>query len=255
MSNKFKSNSRFSALMEDIPIKDKKDIKKEQDTKKEEKNIIEDKNEPKSNSFKNDGFRENSFNNDKRYDSRYRPIDEKERKRLIEERAATEKSKLEFAEKEKQRLKDEALQENNFPELVISKKEVNTNKLNYAEKIIKEDNLVLDIKDHDDNIKPGWITIRKDKQTGKIIREGNTEYERKHIYNRQTVQNVLNALADLHEKRTREYIDNYDYDTWENMFKFQNYDYNYFDILDEEYKEMMENLVSDSDDDEYEYEY
>ena len=57
MSNKFKSNSRFSALMEDIPIKDKKETKKE-----EEKIFIEDKNEPKVNSFKNDGFRENSFN-------------------------------------------------------------------------------------------------------------------------------------------------------------------------------------------------
>lgn len=254
MSNKFKSNSRFSALMEDIPIKDKKEQKK--DNKKEEKNIIEDKNEPKVNSFKNVGFRENSFNNDKRYDSRYRPIDEKEKKRLIEERAATEKSKLEFEKKEKERLRDEALQENNFPELFISKKEVNTNKLNYAEKIIKEDEVILDTKGKDDNnIKPGWITIRKDKQTGKIIRESNTEYEEKRIYNRQSGQNVLNALADLHEKRTREYIDNYDYDTWENMFKFQNYDYNYFDKLDQEYEEMMENLVSDSDDDEYEYEY
>jgi hypothetical protein len=254
MSNKFKSNSRFSALMEDIPIKDKKETKKE-----EEKNIIEDKNEPKVNSFKNDGFRENSFNSDRRHDNRYRPIDEKERKRLAEERAATEKTKLELKEKEKHRLRDEALQENNFPELFISKKkkEVKANILNYAEKIIKEDEIVLDIKGQDDNyIKPGWISIRKDKQTGKIIREGNTEYEKKTIYNRQSAQNVLNALANLHEKRTREYIDNYDYDTWENMFRFQDYDYNYFDILDEEYKEMIENLVSDNnnnDDDEYEY--
>ena len=42
------------------------------------------------------------------------------------------------------------------------------------------------------------------------------------------------------------------YDTWEKMYRFQNYDYEYFDKLDEEYERMMEEEEkSSSDSDEY----
>ena len=42
-------------------------------------------------------------------------------------------------------------------------------------------------------------------------------------------------LADLYYKRTNEYIELWGYDEWEKMFISPNYDYNYFDNLDEIY--------------------
>jgi len=241
MSNTFKSNSRFAALMEDDPQENKRSVKKEQEKKIYENNN----NEPKMNSFKND----NSFNYDKRHESRY---SEKERQQILEER---EKAKKEFEEKEKERLRDEALQESCFPEFAVSKKEESKKViLNYAEKIIKENSVIIpDITEKSkNNMKPGWMTIRKDTNSNKLIYEDNSEFEEETITPKQAAKNVLNALVNLHEKRTREYIDDYGYETWENMFRFPNYDYNYFDKLDEEYEEMMEKYQMEED---YESEY
>jgi hypothetical protein len=50
----------------------------------------------------------------------------------------------------------------------------------------------------------------------------------------------------FYEKRKSEYIDNWGEDEWEQMFTFPNYDYHYFDKLDEIYEK---NNV------EYDYEY
>jgi hypothetical protein len=53
--------------------------------------------------------------------------------------------------------------------------------------------------------------------------------------------NVLNALVELHERRTQEYIEFNGYDTWEKMFKFPGW------------REREAELEDDSDED-YEYE-
>ena len=71
MSNMFKSNSRFSSLMDDIPEQKKREHKK---GKKEEDNktgYIEE----KFNTFKSD-----TFKSERRRDN-FRPYDEKERER------------------------------------------------------------------------------------------------------------------------------------------------------------------------------
>jgi hypothetical protein len=60
---------------------------------------------------------------------------------------------------------------------------------------------------------------------------------------------VLNVLVDIHEKRTREYIEKYGYDEWEGMFKFPDWRER------EAYLEQMENETNDSEYDEYEDEY
>ena len=46
---------------------------------------------------------------------------------------------------------------------------------------------------------------------------------------------IVENLAYLHEKRKAEYIDNWGEDEWEKMFLFPNYDYYYFDKLEEIY--------------------
>jgi hypothetical protein len=56
---------------------------------------------------------------------------------------------------------------------------------------------------------------------------------------------VLEALVNLHNKRTQEYIDMWGYETWEKLYRYQNYDYDYFDRLDEEYEEYEEQLEED----------
>ena len=46
--------------------------------------------------------------------------------------------------------------------------------------------------------------------------------------------NVLYALNKLHMDRTEAYIELYGYDTWEQTFRFPNYDYDYFENKDED---------------------
>jgi hypothetical protein len=53
---------------------------------------------------------------------------------------------------------------------------------------------------------------------------------------------ALDALVSLHEKRTETYIENLGYDAWETTFRCPNYDYDYFDRLDQEYAEYAEEI-------------
>ena len=65
--------------------------------------------------------------------------------------------------------------------------------------------------------------------------------------------NVLDSLVALYEKRDKEYINLWGYDEWEKTFKFQNYDYDYFDRLDELYEEEMQNNIDNNTDDEIDF--
>jgi hypothetical protein len=53
--------------------------------------------------------------------------------------------------------------------------------------------------------------------------------------------NVLDKLVILHQKRSKEYIDNWGFDEYERMFKCTEYDYNYFNDLDNESYESSSN--------------
>ena len=82
------------------------------------------------------------------------------------------------------------------------------------------------------------------------ISTGETTIKSKHIplktlkpiekTNNEIAFEAIDALVNLHHKRTDEYIDLYGYETWEKMFLFQNHDYEYFDKLDEIYYEELE---------------
>ena len=80
-----------------------------------------------------------------------------------------------------------------------------------------------------EKIDPGWLLIRRDKSTGKtMIKENPITYPEKNEY-----KLALNALASLYDERTNDYIAMWGYDEWDKMFRFQNYDYDYFNNLDE----------------------
>ena len=234
MSNVFKTNSRFAALADDIPAKkDKKENKKPiNETKNEEKEEKFNSFKSDNNSFKDNGFRERRYN---RYNDEY------EIHRFRREREAEEKARKEEEETRKQK----ALTPDNFPDLVSNKKETTAilQDQNYLEKLKK-----VDVKDENKdidpdlkNLKPGWILIKKDKITNKIIMKGNVPVPNTPEILEEDEEeisiNVLNALVELHERRTQEYIEINGYDTWEKMFKFP------------DWREREAELEDDSDED------
>jgi len=245
----FKSNSRFAALAEDINtnnIYSKKDKERENNKKivlpketsflKEENSFLKE----ETNFLKKDYHRRS--NRDDRFET-------KEYKERIEKEEKIRK------EKEKKRKEEETkknLAVENFPDLNLNKKSihnipdnnVSNIKMNYinkvsTQKIIKDNNKVLQ------QVKPGYIEIKYDKEnTNKIVyRYGkgvNTNLDMDIDNMNKPNNSALEALVKLHETRTQAYIAMWGYETWQNMFIFPNYDYQFFDKLDEEYELQMQ---------------
>jgi hypothetical protein len=238
MSNIFKTNSRFAALADDIPAK--------KDTKENKKPINDDKKElveekvntfkSENNTFKNDGYRERRYN---RYNDEY------EIHRFRQEREAQEKARKEEEEIRKQK----ALTPDNFPDLVLNKKEIYvTQEQHYLEKLKKVEEVKDESADVDSDLKklkPGWILLKKDKLTGKTTINGKLPaIQTPELPEEDMVENVINALVELHERRTQEYIELNGYDTWEQMFKFpdwREWEKEFEDDSDEDYDEETEN--------------
>jgi hypothetical protein len=268
MSNAFKSNSRFAALAEETNInnvfnkKDKNSRNKQRDGN-ETKNDETKNNEPKKegNRFTSEGF--NSFNS---YDSRHRrPVSDFESIKSKELREKKEKNRQDELKKINEKEKEKALAIENFPDLVTNNKKTE-NKTPVLQtgfmdkvKIVKDVKPVATINEKISNIKPGWIEITRDPITKKIITTRNPISGSDYNYDSDNSDdndiNVLNALVALHKKRTKEYIEQWGYDTWEKMFRFPNYDYEYFNKLDEQYEEEMEKWreenEKDSDSEDY----
>ena len=181
------------------------------------------------------------------------------------------KKEDEIKKREELRKNDEAkksLNINNFPELKTNKKELNkTQSLiqndelnkNYLTKL-KTLNMVDNIKETDE-VEPGWVRIqfeRKNtdskKKTSYKFDYGKSEYIEKNL----NPNFVLKELVNIHQKRNKFYIEMLGEDEYNKVFKFPNYDYNYYDKLDEKYeeyeyelKELEENMSDDEYDDYY----
>ena len=238
MSNIFKSNSRFSVLIDDIPEK-KNNSKKD----KEEKTSYE--------TPKNDHF--NYFTSERpiKTESRFRSFNEKEKERYRLEREEEIKLQKELEEREKERINKELLKIENFPDLVAmpkKKNKENNTKISYIEKLKTEDKITNVDCDLDD-LKPGWVLLKRDPLTGETIIKNHPETcikEKEEKTDQEIMMDILNALADLYEKRTQEYIENYGYDEWERMFKFPDWRER------EAYLEEMEEMENQTDESEYE---
>ena len=147
--------------------------------------------------------------------------------------------------------------EENFPQLTnVTKKEnkiQEEKKINYIDKvnILKKTNIISNV---EDEVKPGWVKLEKNKITKQVtIKYGKRTYlsddERL-----MTPEDVLNNLINLHERRKNEYIRDWGEESYEKTFRFVDYDYDYFDRLDEEYEinQIDEGTFSDE---ELEYNY
>ena len=193
----------------------------------------------------NNGYQRNSLTN-------------RESKETIERRALEEKLRKEDEEKIEQERVAKALCIDNFPTLG-KKDSTNINDKN-------SDSFLAKLKDSIDNDKrltelkleqlkekpqPGWAVISRDPSTGRTkIEYGESVLPIKpEKTEKQMAYDVLNALCDLHERRTKEYIDLYGYDTWEKTFKSPNWreEEEYLERMDEEFEALM------ASDDEYEY--
>lgn len=230
MSNIFKSNSRFSSLIDDIS-KQKNSSKNDEKVKPEYHSNLFKTEKPQRRETGYNGFRDRD-----RGSERYRL--------RIEEEI---KAKREFEERENERIKLESLKIENFPDLVsISKKEENKDNMNmnYMEKLNKEE-----IKNNDlEILKPGWVLLKRDVVTGRTI---TISHPKTNVEENNEENNVVNLLVKLHEKRTNEYIDNYGYDEWERMFKFP--DWRERETYLEEMEEFEEIEEFEDEDNDYEY--
>jgi len=190
MSNIFKQNSRFAFLKDEIVPNNEK--------KEQEKQIY-------YQSEKEESF--NLFKSDRPLEMRnsiFRPYDEKERDRMNKERDARLREKKELERQEKKRIETEllAMNTNNFPDLVVNvkKDDITQNQpISYIDKLKKEE---VKAENNINNINK----INKEMQEKRS--------EQKIGYD------IINALAELHRRRTDEYIEQYGYDEWERMFKF-----------------------------------
>jgi len=218
MNYRFKENSRFASLIGESKREDvrREDVKRE-DVKREEK----------SNSFKKSSPKEySSFNRRERYNENY---EKQERIKKEEEERRLEKEKK------------NALSIESFPELV---KVNNPNKIliientsSFIETLKKVDKKVLEAESEKKIVQPGWIILTRDIATNQTIMNISKKYENDYVKtDKDLAYDVVDQLVYLHEKRTTEYIDSWGEDEWEKMFQFQNYDYHYFDKLDEIYE-------------------
>jgi len=255
MSNKFTTNSRFDVLVEDtknIDVFNKKEKnnrdkkndnenKKNDNENKKEENQFRTKN---SNLFKSNYMNSSSGNFDS---NKNKEKKEKEKERYKKEK---DKEKQIIKQKEEKKL---LLSIDNFPVLLENSnnnsvkqpvfQEGFIDKVKYVKPIVETNKI-------DNYIKPGWVEIKFDKKTRKII----TTNRNPSCLIEEDANNVLKNLVNLHEKRTKDYIDLWGYDMWEKVFQFSNYDYDYFNKLDTQYDEESEDYESDSDN-EYDFDY
>jgi len=107
---------------------------------------------------------------------------------------------------------------------------------NFMEKLLSENK-----NDNNENLwilPDGWVEITKDKENSKI----NYNYGKNmKPDNELTIFDVCQELLCKYEKWEKEYIDKWGQDEYEKMYKFPNYDYHYFDALDEKYTEESDN--------------
>jgi hypothetical protein len=219
MNNLFKSNSRFAALADETENKKKDTNSKKKDTKNDNK--------------QNDSKSDNRFKEEKETNNRFK--------------GAFETKEIEKVERPKER---NQFQKPVAPEIVKpvevkpiinaddfsnsiskSKSTAATEKkptLSFAEKAAKNCNIGEIVRFTPiEKVKPKEVL---DEDIIEKIKEQQMAYE------------VLDALCNLHEKRTTMYIERYGYDAWERTFKFEGWEEEeaYNKKLDDDYEEWLE---------------
>lgn len=212
MANIFKQNTRFEAL-----------------------------NESNNNGNNSNNRRDNSFS-----ERRVRDEGRSSESRRQNNSAQSFKTQADVAAKE-QAAKLE-LSEDNFPTLAAvapsTAAQANYGSFSQCVKtVIKTETPELPAVDPDLlNLEPGWLLLKHDRKTHTTLWKSNETITLEPIEKTadELAWDALDELVALHEKRTNDFIDTWGYEEWERTFRFPNYDYEYFDKLDELYEEELE---------------
>jgi hypothetical protein len=163
--------------------------------------------------------------------------------------------------------------EENFPELIVKPKIIKNKEtqnketqnkeiqnkemllnVNYIDKLNFVKQINNDVNNEEDIVDPGWVKLEKNKITKIVtIKYGKKTY----ISDDEKIVNptdVLYKLIQSHEKRKNDYIHDWGEESYENTFRCINYDYDYFENLDDEY-EITQIEDEHTFDEESEYEY
>jgi len=213
MKNIFKQNSRFASLVDDISNEyPKNKVSKPMNNKNNKNNNTNNNKNNNTNTItasKNNLFKNNTQT--------------KEEKPLIKEL--------------------NLLSEEMFPTLGGGVSKNKEDIKNSYSNILKKESSVKKVEKNIDIIKPGFVKLKLNCKSRKIEVTEYIDYEKQKSDYEKTQEEgfaVLDRLVYLHELRTKKYIDNWGYDEWEKIFRFPNYDYYYFDRLDELYEEELE---------------
>jgi hypothetical protein len=189
-------------------------------------------------------YSENSFRSH-RQNYRDRPSQENRNKDTF----LTEEKKKEIAKLKKQKETETLLQESNFPELISSKVEKDiltksNDTILFADRIkqsIVESESNSLRKDVKPMVEPGWVSLSFDLSNNNR-RKIQWDYGPRTYMDSQEDEsyNVLCKLVELNEKHRTEYIEYWGDEEYEKMFKMPNYDYAYFERLDELHEEEMQ---------------
>lgn len=149
--------------------------------------------------------------------------------------------------------KDFEIKENEFPELSSPVKNNSDSTKSFSSLLKKEESNNV-IKIEEEIVPAGWCMYKYSKLNNKFyvkcskltskIENNVNDKKSKIILNESEA--IINALSYLHEKRSNKYKEDWGEDEWEKTFIFPNYDYEYFDKLDEAY-EIEENKINEED--------
>lgn len=164
--------------------------------------------------------------------------------------------------------KDFKIKEGDFPDLVSNTIKNNIDNINvksFSSFFNKEE--IIEVKKEiiDEKIPSGWSYYKYTKFKNGLCGDKNSEVtikiqkpfiDKKYELVKEKIvlneaEEIINALSLLHEKRTNEYKELWGEDEWERMFICPNYDYEYFDKLDEAYEAEQAILNDQHYDDNY----
>ncbi len=274
MTNMFKSNSRFAALVE--PTFNQ--VEKNDVIRKAEKSESTTDNKPRNNHF---------LSNESRPVYNERPPVSNESRPVYNDSNLFSQKVIDKAQQQRkddnhQRLMNETakiLSIDNFPEMQLSKKVEKP--ISFAEKLKQKENPIQTTSETNDKslekpfisfseklkqvdvvietkvneIPYGWAVIKRDKITNKSTIEYNKEYENdlkraENLEKKQWPIKVLGALVDLYERERDTYINKWGYDAYEEKYLDPDYDDEYFDRLDEAYAASESEEEYESEDEE-----
>jgi hypothetical protein len=98
----------------------------------------------------------------------------------------------------------------------------------------------------DNQIPPSCVCINYDKESKQLVWIYGDEIKKNSARNEDEEHpyNVMERVVELYKNRRNDYINKWGIEEYDTMFMFQNYDYHYFDKLDEKMERVIKKTSS-----------